>query len=54
MRYLPFLIIAAALYHTLSYAKYNWDNQNVSAAAGAVIMALVALVLPLVVMYIVG
>lgn len=54
MRYLSFLIIAIAFFHTLSYAGYNWNSGNKPAAAGAFIMALLSLVFPVLIMFILG
>lgn len=54
MRFLALLIIAVVFYQSVSFAKYNWDNGNRTAAAGALLMALLALVFPILTLLIKG
>jgi hypothetical protein len=37
--------------YMLSFAKYNWDKQNRLGAAGVLLLALAAAVLPLIAMF---
>jgi|GEM_PF-1150957 len=46
MRYLGFVVVAVAVFYTLSYAKYSWGRGNKTAALGAALLAWLALVLP--------
>lgn len=48
MRY--FLIISALLVsiNTFSFAKYNWSKKNRLASVGAILVALVSILLPVI------
>lgn len=46
MRYLGFLIVAAAVFQLLTFARYSWGEGNKTAAAGAVLLALVTAIIP--------
>lgn len=54
MKFLAYLVVLTAFYRVLSYAKYNWDNGNKTAAAGALFMGLLALILPTAAWFILG
>jgi len=54
MRLLAYLLIAFAFYQTLSFGKYNWDQGNKLAAAGALLMGLLTLALPVLAVYLAG
>lgn len=51
MNILLILILLLVFIHMLSFAKYNWEQRNKLGAVGAIILALAALILPLVVMF---
>lgn len=48
MRYLGFFVVAVAVYRAVSYARYNWNEGNKPAAAGALLIALLAFVFPII------
>lgn len=48
MRYLGFAVVAVAVYRAVSYARYNWNEGNKLAAAGALLIALLAFVFPII------
>lgn len=54
MRILAYLFIAFVFYYTLSFGKYNWDQGNKLAAAGAFLMGLLTLAVPALTIYFVG
>lgn len=51
MKYIVVLILIIAMIYTFSYAKYSKENGNKMAAAGAIIIAMVAIILPAVLMF---
>jgi len=48
VRYLGFVVVAVAVYRAVSYARYNWNEGNKPAAAGALLIALLAFVFPII------
>lgn len=53
MRYLALILIAISVFHLMSFARYNWENGNKSAAAGGLIMSLLTLFLPILTIFMV-
>ncbi|MDK2820782.1 MAG: hypothetical protein PWP31_747 [Clostridia bacterium] len=50
MKYSTFIIIFIAAYRIITYALYEWKNNNVLAFAGAIFMALLSIIVPVIVM----
>jgi len=48
VRYLGLIVIAAAVFRAVSYAGYCWEQGDRPAAAGALLMALLAAVFPVI------
>jgi len=48
VRYLGFAVVAVAVYRAVSFARYNWNEGNKPAAAGALLIALLAFVFPII------
>jgi heme/copper-type cytochrome/quinol oxidase subunit 2 len=48
VRYLGFAVVAVAVYRAVSYARYNWNEGNKPAAAGALLIALLTFVFPII------
>jgi phosphoglycerol transferase MdoB-like AlkP superfamily enzyme len=51
MKYPIIMLILILLIHPLSFAKYNWDNNNKTAAIGTVLISLVSLILPFYILF---
>jgi heme/copper-type cytochrome/quinol oxidase subunit 2 len=54
MRLIALVIVAVAVYQILSFAKYNWDKGNKTAAAGSLFLALLTLLVPIMTMLMLG
>lgn len=54
MRYLGFVIVAAAVYHTLSYARHCLGQGNKSASVGALLLALLTVGFAVMAMFVTG
>jgi hypothetical protein len=51
MEFAVIIGLAAVFVYMSSFAKYNWDRQNRLGAAGVLLLALAAAVLPLIVIF---
>lgn len=52
MKYIAAVFILISLIYILSFAKYNIGKKNKTAAAGAILLAFLIVVLPVIVMLI--
>lgn len=51
MKYLIIIFLTLLLIYLLSFARYNWTNNNRLAAVGSLIIGLAAVILPLYIMF---
>ena len=51
MKYIILLILVIIMLYTFSYARYSKKNGNKIAAAGATIIAIVAIILPAILLF---
>jgi len=54
VRYLGFIIVIVAVWHTLSYARYSLGNGNKSAALGALLIAVLTVLAPVIAIFVAG
>jgi predicted ferric reductase len=52
VRYIGVLMLLLALFHLLSFARYNWKNKNKLAAVGATVIGFAAVTLFIIVMFV--
>ncbi len=50
MKFVASIIILLSTLHILSFAKYNWSKKNKTAAVGAILLAILSILLPAIVM----
>lgn len=51
MKYIILLVLVIIMLYTFSYARYSEKNGNEMAAAGAIIIAIVAIILPTILLF---
>lgn len=52
MKYILLFFLLILSIYPLSYAKYNWDKKNKSGAVGCVFLAVAAVVMPSVILWV--
>lgn len=52
MRYIAAIFIFWSVFYILSFAKYNLKQKNKIAAAGAILLAFLIIILPIIVLFI--
>jgi len=50
MKYVAVIFILFSVLHVFSFAKYNWNKKNRTAAAGAILLGILSIALPAIVM----
>jgi hypothetical protein len=51
MKYVASIFILLSTLYILSFAKYNWNKKNKTAAVGAILLGLLSIALPAIVMF---
>jgi len=51
MKYIVFIFLLILLFYLLSFAIYNWRNNNKIAAIGSAVLGIAAFALPLVLIF---
>ncbi|HHW47412.1 MAG TPA: hypothetical protein GXX14_02200 [Clostridiaceae bacterium] len=51
MKFVASIFILLSTLHILSFAKYNWNKKNKTAAAGAILLGILSIVLPAILMF---
>lgn len=51
MKYIVILFLLIMSIHPFSYAKYNWDKKNKLGAIGVILLAMAAVVVPSVMLW---